>query len=61
MSTIKPIFLLADSQLLFWREEDVPFLERIRKAIEEEQPGKVIRAAYVGAANGDAPEFYDLF
>jgi peptidase E len=61
VSTIKPIFLLADSQLLFWREEDVPFLERIRKAIEEEEPGKEIRAAYIGASNGDAPEFYDLF
>lgn len=61
MSNIKPIFLLADSQLLFWREEDVPFLERIRKAIEDEEPGKEIRAAYIGASNGDAPEFYDLF
>ena len=47
MSNIKPIFLLADSQLLFWREED--------------EPGKEIRAAYIGASNGDAPEFYDLF
>lgn len=61
MSNIKPIFLLADSQLLFWREEDVPFLARIRKAIEDEEPGKEIRAAYIGASNGDAPEFYDLF
>jgi peptidase E len=61
VSTIKPIFLLADSQLLFWREEDVPFLERVRKAIEDEEPGKEIRAAYVGASNGDASEFYDLF
>jgi hypothetical protein len=55
VSTIKPIFLLSDSQLLFWREEDVPFLERVRKAIEEEEPGKEIRAAYIGASNGDAP------
>ncbi len=61
MSTIKPIFLLADSQLLFHRDEGVPFLERVRKAIEEEEPGKAIRAAYIGASNGDAPEFYDLF
>lgn len=61
MSNIKPIFLLADSQLLFWREEDMPFLDRVRKAIEEDEPGKEIRAAYIGASNGDAPEFYDLF
>lgn len=61
MSTIKPIFLLADSQLLFHRDEGVSFLERVRQAIEEEEPGKPIRAAYIGASNGDAPEFYDLF
>ena len=61
MSNIKPIYLLADSQLLFWREEETPYLERIRKAIEEDEPGKEIRAAYIGASNGDATEFYDLF
>jgi hypothetical protein len=61
VSTIKPIFLLADSQLLFWREEKAPFLERVWAALDEEEPGKLIRAAYVGASNGDAPEFYDLF
>jgi len=60
-ATIKPIFLLADSQLLFWRDEEGGFLERVRGLIEEEEPGKEIRAAYVGASNGDAPEFYDLF
>jgi len=61
VSTIKPIFLLADSQLLFWREDGAPFLDRVWKAFEEEEPGKLLRAAYVGASNGDAPEFYDLF
>jgi len=60
-ATIKPIFLLADSQLLFWHDEEGSVLERIRRLIEEEEPGKDIRAAYVGASNGDAPEFYDLF
>jgi hypothetical protein len=29
--------------------------------MEEDEPGKEIRAAYIGASNGDAPEFYDLF
>lgn len=61
MSTIKPIYLLADSQLLFWREEGVPFLERIRKMIEDEGTSEEIRAAYIGASNDDAPEFYELF
>lgn len=58
---IKPIFLLADSQLLFWHDEGGSVLERARHLIEEEEPGKEIRAAYIGASNGDAPEFYDLF
>jgi hypothetical protein len=60
-STIKPIFLLADSQLLFWREDGEPFLARARRMLEEDEPGKAWKGAYVGASNGDAPEFYDLF
>ncbi len=62
MSTIKPIFLLADSQLLFWREESgEPFLARARKLMELDAPDRPFKAAYLGASNGDAPEFYDLF
>ena len=65
MSTIKPIFLLADSQLLFWRDEGELFLGRARALIDadagEEHPGRAARAAYLGASNGDAPEFYQLF
>lgn len=62
MATIKPIFLLADSQLLFWREEGgEPFLARARKLLEEDEPGRPFKAAYLGASNGDAPEFYELF
>jgi hypothetical protein len=61
-STIKPIILLADSQLLFWHDEEGrPFLERARTAVEAEEPGKDLKAAYLGASNGDAPEFYELF
>jgi peptidase E len=58
---IKPIFLLADSQLLFWHDEGDSVLARVRHLMDEEEPGKEIRAAYIGASNGDAPEFYDLF
>lgn len=62
MSTVKPIFLLADSQLLFWRDEEGQrFLERARALIDAESPGKPPKAAYLGASNGDAPEFFDLF
>ncbi len=54
---IQPIFLLADSQLLFWHDGEELFLERARRLLEVESP----KAAYVGASNGDAPEFYQLF
>ena len=55
---IKPIYLLSDSQLLFWRNEDGNlFLDNVRRQIEKDQP----KAAYVGASNGDRPEFFDLF
>ncbi|MCB1053956.1 MAG: Type 1 glutamine amidotransferase-like domain-containing protein [Acidobacteria bacterium] len=56
-SKIQPILLLADSQLLFWRHEGDLFLSRIREMLDRDQP----RAAYVGASNGDQPEFYMLF
>lgn len=54
---IKPIFLLADSQLLFWKEGNHLFTERIREAMESSAP----TAAYLGASNGDNPEFYAIF
>lgn len=61
-ASIKPIFLLADSQLLFWRDEEGRrFLDRARDLIEQDAAGKPPRAAYLGASNGDSPEFYDLF
>ncbi len=56
----KPLFLFADSQPLFWRDESGElFLRRIREALDDdvEEP----RAAYIGASNQDRPEFYELF
>jgi hypothetical protein len=62
MSTLKPIFLLADSQLLFWRDEEGNrFLDRARAMIDAEAAARAPKAAYLGASNGDLPEFYDLF
>jgi cyanophycinase len=61
-SDLKPIFLLADSQLLFWRDDEGHrLLERARQLIEAGETGKPPKAAYLGASNGDAPEFFDLF
>jgi hypothetical protein len=60
--TIQPIFLLADSQLLFWRDpEGRLLLERARELLWDEDPGRGLKAAYLGASNGDAPEFFELF
>lgn len=56
-SAIKPIFLFADSQLLFWQQDGVLFLHSVRDLIETDEP----RAAYIGASNDDNPDFYSIF
>ena len=56
---LQPIFCLADSQLLFWRDPESgrPWLERAVRAGN----GEPVRAAYLGASNGDEPAFYSIF
>lgn len=54
---IKPIYLFADSQLLFWRPIEAPFISSLRRLIESESP----KAAYIGASNGDNPEYHGIF
>lgn len=54
---IKPMYMLADSQLLFWKDPSRLFLERIREHLDSPSPS----AAYIGASNGDNPEFYSIF
>lgn len=54
MTSLRPIFLFADSQLLFWRENGRLVLERVVM-------GDRMKAAYVGASNGDDPDFYAIF
>lgn len=53
----RALFLLADSQLLFWRTDGDCFSNLLREAVDKRYP----KAAYIGASNGDLPEFYDLF
>lgn len=53
---IKPLYLLADSQLLFRQGED-GVSDRIRADLSSSDP----KAAYIGASNDDKLEFYDLF
>lgn len=57
MLPLKPIYLFADSQLLFWQPGGAPFLMSVRGLIEAESPS----AAYVGASNDDDPTYYGLF
>jgi cyanophycinase len=54
---LRSIFLLADSQLLFWRDNGQLLLERVVKARTRDR----LKAAYVGASNGDNPDFYEIF
>jgi cyanophycinase-like exopeptidase len=54
---ILPIYLLADSQLLFWKRDDALFLESVKALLPSASP----KAAYIGASNGDVPEFYGIF
>lgn len=53
----QPIYLFADSQLLFWRDGGNLFLDSIVRLVTRASP----RAAYLGASNGDDPEYYSIF
>ena len=52
---LKPILLLADSQNLFWTSGETLFL----KQLFGDKPPQA--AVYIGAANDDQPEFYQIF
>ncbi len=54
-SANNPIYLFADSRLLFWRERCAYCLE----PVTQQYPAP--RAAYVGASNGNEPAFYAIF
>lgn len=55
-SPFAPLFLLADSQLLFRGAHGASVLDRARHHLP-----RPARCAYLGAANGDDPVFHDLF
>src|SRR5262245_19153190 len=58
---VKPIFLLADSQLLFWQTPGERFLDRVRTALSDVLDEGPLKAAYLGASNDDTPAFYEIF
>lgn len=57
MNNISPIYLFADSQLLFWKQDSQLFLKNILKYISSPEP----HAAYIGASNNNQKVFFDLF
>ncbi len=54
---IKPLYLFADSQLLFWQQDDGELFLRSVRALLPQAP----LAVYVGASNGDDPAYYSIF
>jgi len=54
----QPLYLLADSQLLFWKRQNRLLLETALDGLPLDAPPS---AAYIGASNGDRPEFYEIF
>jgi peptidase E len=55
----KPLFLLADSQSLFRHGADT-VLPALQESLRVTQRN-ITKAAYIGASNGDAAEFFELF
>ena len=55
---LQPLYLLADSQLLFWKRQDRLLLEAALDGLARDTP---LSAAYIGASNGSGPEFYGIF
>ncbi len=63
---VKPIILLADSQVLFWKGKDGLLLDRVKNMLLQDEAAdgekeRKITAAYVGASNEDKIEFYEIF
>ena len=57
MSTdIKPIYMLSDSQLLFWQEKGSLFLKKVKAHLPTSA-----KAAYIGASNGDVDDYFQIF
>jgi cyanophycinase len=55
---LQPLYLLADSQLLFWKRQGRLLLEAALDGLARDTP---LSGAYIGASNGDRPEFYGIF
>jgi cyanophycinase-like exopeptidase len=54
---MRPLYLFADSLLLFWAPQHRSYLASVLAPLER----GALKAAYVGASNGDEPAFFELF
>ncbi|HEY4214115.1 MAG TPA: Type 1 glutamine amidotransferase-like domain-containing protein [Steroidobacteraceae bacterium] len=52
----RSLFLLADSELLFWSDDSGSFVSKIVQAAVKPKPS----VAYIGASNGDMPEAFQI-
>ncbi len=59
VASLQPMFLFADSQLLFARDDEGPFLRRAIEGLTK-APHQ-LKAAYLGASNGDVADYYEIF
>ena len=57
---LKPIFLFADSQILFWKIKKELFLKRCIECFSEEKRVD-FRASCIVASNDNQKEFYEIF
>jgi cyanophycinase len=55
---LQPLYLLADSQLLFWKRQNRLLLDAALDGLARDTP---LSATYIGASNRDRPEFYGIF
>jgi hypothetical protein len=56
-SLLQPIYLLADEQLLFWKQRETLFFAAMRAAIRKDNPS----ATYIGATTEDSQQSYQTF
>jgi len=56
-SDLQPVYLLADSQLLFWQPRGKPILADLLR----QEDASEWSAAYIGVSNNDDPLFYEMF
>jgi hypothetical protein len=47
--------------LLFWKDKQGMFLDRMYHMVVEGEEGKKVKAAFIAASNEDGRQFYEIF